>query len=343
MFIKDIPYETPKSKRSSHSYERLEGSVRAGGYTGSSSKPSSSTAAQLLTQAFSDMSNIGRCYVVEPGTTGGGGGNVPRRSGKETAKPEDEIKTALKDAGIDFDSLSDDIKKDVLKKYNTYTSVLHLEGDVKSTRITNYVKALQAHQTEEDMAATYAYARQKVEESVDADIASGAVAQDNRNAEVEKRLAALLQNVDSKLPVIKDSDIAKQKVSGTDEQYMQSLVNRGEGYVDMYDTDNNGTISFEEFKALEEKDNGAALTPEDSAAAQEYFNRLDKNKDGSLDKNEMASHLYAASRLYDGSGNSVEDITFKEWYGAQLLGQDQYIDRNYNYASDQLYGALKKD
>lgn len=311
--------------------------------TGSSSKPSLSTAAQLLTQAFSDMSNIGRCYAVEPGTTGGGGGNVSRRSGKETAKPEDEIKTALKDAGIDFDSLSDDIKKDVLKKYNNYTSVLHLDDDVKSTRITNYVKALLAHQTEEDMAATYAYARQKVEESVDADIASGAVAQDNRNAEVEKRLAALLQNVDSKLPVIKDSDIAKQKVSGTDEQYMQSLVNRGEGYVDMYDTDNNGTISFEEFKALEEQDNGAALTPEDSAAAQEYFNRLDKNKDGSLDKNEMASHLYATSRLYDGSGNSVEDITFKEWYGAQLLGQDQYIDRNYNYASDQLYGVLKKD
>ena len=56
----------------------------------------------------------------------------------------------------------------------------------------------------------------------------------------------------------------------------------------------------------------------------------------------MASHMYAVARLFDGNKSTTEDITFKEWYAASAMIDDENVKRNYDYASDQLYNALKE-
>lgn len=285
------------------------------------------------------MPNIGKCYAVEPGTAGGGGESVSRRSGQETAKPEDEIKAALKEAGIDFDSLSDDIKKDVLKKYDAYTSVLHLEGDVKSTRITNYVKALQAHKIEIAMG------------DFDSKVFTEAlneVAKDPDNPtsdELEKAKAVALEKRQACELKIEDSNIATQCKTGTDEEYFGALKGRGEGYVDMYDTDNDGKISFTEFKTFEEKNGGMTLYADETAELQKCFDKMDRNNDHFIDANEMASHLYAVSRMHDKGGgpNTVSDITFGEWHDSQKFTSNSDVSARYDVISSQLYGVLEKD
>lgn len=117
-----------------------------------------------------------------------------------------------------------------------------------------------------------------------------------------------------------------------DAAYLQGIINRGQGYVDMYDADGNGTIELNEFIALEEKDNRAPLSAEQRAATEEIFNMIDKDNSSVADKGhlsakEMATYLFAISRLHDYDNNdgtnTAGDITFKEWHDAQ---QTKYLE-----------------
>ena len=114
------------------------------------------------------------------------------------------------------------------------------------------------------------------------------------------------------------------------EEFIQSLIDRGEGYLDMYDTNNDGKVDIKEFTDFEAKDSGQALTTEEKAVTETYFNTI-SGGDGVIDAKDFASHLAAVARLYDGNTKStVEDITYKEWFGAQMVGSDESITRNYN-------------
>lgn len=204
-----------------------------------------------------------------------------------------------------YNNLSPELREDVQNKYIALKTIRKMDDSELAPRLTNYIKALQAHQQEVQMGQYF----------------EDAIENDN---------IASLHNC----PItILDTDIADQKVNGSDAEFTQSLVDRGQGYVDLYDANHDDKVNFEEFIALEEADNGRPLTADEIEMTREYFNMLARN-DGSIDINEFASHLAATSRLYDtgraGDPSTPEDITFKEWYGAQMVGTDEFITRNYN-------------
>ena len=100
-------------------------------------------------------------------------------------------------------------------------------------------------------------------------------------------------------------------------------------------------ISFEEFKALEEKDFGKALTKQEIENTRKFFNRIDRDNNG-IDANEMASHLYTISRMNDDSStNTASDITFGEWNDSRMILKNETVSERYNSIYNQLYGVLK--
>ena len=64
---------------------------------------------------------------------------------------------------------------------------------------------------------------------------------------------------------------------------------------------------------------------------------MDKNHDTYIDAKEMASHLYAMSRISDSNKDTSNDISFVEWSWAQ--NQD-FAERMSNYG-DVLYNGIK--
>ncbi len=237
-----------------------------------------------------------------------------------------------------FNNLSADMQKDVLNKCDAYKNVLKLEGTALNTRVENYVKALQAHQKELEMG--------KLSEKAFNDALKEVAADPNNPTDTELEQAKTLaqkkkQEYDIK---IQDDNIETQRKTGTDEEYFGALRSRGESYLDMYDKNNDEVISFIEFKALEEKDSGEALTTEEEDMTREFFNRIDKDNNG-IDANEMASHLYAVSRMNDsseqGAPNTVADITFGEWLDSQQILTNEKVATRYDNIYNQLYGVLK--
>lgn len=213
-----------------------------------------------------------------------------------------------------FNKFSPELQNDILNKFDAYKSILKLSDGESARRITNYVKALESREAQKEMG-------EYLEEALETEENEG------------------LDNC----PIVDtDTDIAEQKVNGSDSEFIQSLINRGEGYVDMYDTNNDEKVDLKEFTDLEAKDSGKPLTAEDKARTEAYFNTI-SGGDGVIDAKDFASHLAAVARLYDGKDkSSVEDITYKEWFGAQMIGSDDNITHNYNVWRNGYQDAFKQ-
>lgn len=279
-------------------------------------------------------------------TSAGGGSKRTVITGSEKSEketPEDNFEQYRENVesilGKDeFNKLSADMQKDILSKYSAYKNVLKLDDTEATPRLKNYVKALQAHQKELEMGA---FNENLFNEAL------AEVAKDPNNptdAELEEAKALTLKKKQECEIKIEDSNIETQRQSGTDEEYYGALNDRGQGYVDMYDKNNDGVISFDEFKALEEKDLGSALSTDEVEATRAFFNRIDKDNDG-IEAHEMASHLYAVSRMNDkseqGAPNTVADITIGEWLDSQQILTNKNVSTRYDNIYNQLYGVLK--
>lgn len=217
-----------------------------------------------------------------------------------------------------FNNLSDDYKKNVLKKYETIkTFSLNNNKKISDTelarRLTNYINALEANAKE-----------QKMGEYV---INGG---------------DAFSYNGDS----IVDQNIKQQKATGTDEEYFRSILDRGNGTVQLYDTDGDNRVSLNEFIEGEAADwknlTGEELTQEMRAETEKYFNKMDRdNERGFLNSIELGCHEYARATLGDTNANSNEELTFTEWYLGSTVGTNVEITARYDYASNQIYNVLK--
>lgn len=209
---------------------------------------------------------------------------------------------------------------DLVSKYDLYKSC-HADWDEDkiADRLYLYLKALEAHKTE---------------------LEYGKIAQMDDNEAVQKMKEYNIVDEDIKGAMEKKNQDGTVMIT---DEYLNALKNRGVGYLDLYDTNGDEKISFKEFCALEAKDSGVSeLGADEKAASQKYFNMMDKSGDGNLDANEMASHLFAVSRLYDGEDgqpkNSADDIRYMEWYGAQNPELSEYLSK----ASDILYEKLNQ-
>ena len=262
----------------------------------------------------------------------------------EEEKPIDTTKLQEEVEGIlgkeNFNKLSADLQKDILNKYNAYQNVLKLEGEPLSNRLKNYVKALKAHQVELKMGA---YNEKLFEETLKEVAVNPENPTEEELEQVKTKVLQKKQECDIK---IEDSDIETQALQNDQnfEKHLLAVKARGQGYVDMYDKNNNGVISFEEFKALEELDSVNVLSPEETEATRIFFNRIDKDNDG-IEAHEMASHLYAMSRMHDkseeGAPNSANDITFGEWLDSQQILNNENVSTRYNSIYNMLYEEIK--
>ena len=239
---------------------------------------------------------------------------------EEIQVSEQEYKEDLNKLILDYNlniKEGDSHYDEVLKSYINHKTI-HKEwsDSAIADRLKYYIKALESHDTELHM---------------------GEYLNDAING--DENLFDKLTNCDIK---IVNDEIANTKSNPSSQKFIDSLLGRGSGYVDLYDTNDDQKISYNEFEKFEEKDSGQKLTNEEKTVTKEYFNRLDKNSDGYIDDKEMASHMYAVARLFDGNKSTTEDITFKEWYAASAMIDDENVKRNYDYASDQLYNALKE-
>lgn len=282
--------------------------------------------------------------AADPNFSGGVSGTYTNRTEEvEEKKPLDPAKMQEEVEDIlgkeEFSKLPKDMQKDILTKYDAFKNVLNLDGDKLSARVKTYVEALQSHKIELEMGE---YNGELFENALK-EVAANPESPTTEELEKAKELA--LKNKRECSIKIENSNIEEQRKTGTDEEYFGALKDRGQGYVDMYDKNNDEAIDFNEFKALEEKDSGSTLSEEEKALTQEFFNKIDKDKNGKLDANEMASHLYAVSRMHDtGQGpNTVSDITFQEWIDSQQILDDSQVEERYRNIYNQLYGVLKPE
>ena len=305
-------------------------------------------------------------------------------------KEEEQTKEEISKKVIDilgegyFNGLPEDMKEDILKKYSTITTYaknnnIEISDAEMARRLNNYITALKAHE------------------------------QELRMGEYQLNLLSTEENegqagLDNCPEIILDEGIKTGK-AGSDKEYYQAFLDRGEGYVQLYDTNGDGVITQEEFLSLEEQDGGAVEETEESkeafkliagddekitleeylsnfksqlgrdleedetsrktnefniiagtdnemtyeeymssekAIAENYFNII-AGEDKKITAEEMGTHLAAVSRLYDGDVKSTgEDITFKEWYGAQLVGIDDNVTNNYNFWREKFIGHFNQ-
>lgn len=267
----------------------------------------------LVTSIFSSFI----CCAVGPNTTAGGGASpkkeVKAQPKQEKIKPENAVKDLVKD----FDKLPKEFQTNLIKKYENIKEIYPNITDEKiSERLNNYTKALKSHATELEMGEAFA------------------AGFENGN------IVEVLTSSDLK---IVDEDIENAKDPSKDD-FFTTRINRGAGYVELYDTNGDEAVDFNEFKALEEHDSGQTLTQEEIDATKVVFDRIDKNGNGKIDATEMASHLYAVSRITDEGreGNSAE-ITFKEWAFSQTeVGSNDNYTVRYNGRYDEFYNAVKQ-
>lgn len=247
--------------------------------------------------------------------------NTEEVGNSQEPESQKQIIKNLKGFIKDFSKLPENRQKDLIKKYSAIKAT---NPDITETqlqkRLNNYLKALNAHDIELQMG-------QEI---------------------LDNGLENALNN--STLKIV-DEDIANANDQSSPE-FLETLLNRGAGYVELYDTNGDEKISLTEFITLEENNLGQKLTDEEIEATKTKFNRIDKDGSGDIDSIEMASHLYAISRITDGNGsNSTSDITFKEWsFAATEVGspdditkenQNESYTYRYNGHSDALYRALK--
>lgn len=225
---------------------------------------------------------------------------------------EEKVKTLLGETT--FNALSDEVKDEVLKKYSTIKEFsannnTEVSDAEMSRRLNNYINALKAHERELKMGEY---------------LVNGGLADEYTGESII------------------DENVRQQKATGSDEEYFQSLLDRGDGSVQLYDTNGDNVVSEQEFLAKEAADwkklTGEDVTDEMTTASKEYFKLIDKDSNGTLDSAEFGTHEYARATLGDTDKNTNEELTFKEWYLASAeVGNNENITKRYDYASNQIY------
>ena len=260
--------------------------------------------------------------VDETGTPLGKTGNdeTPDQTILTPEQKKAKVVDLIKQHRTDFDGTNEYID-DLVSKYDLYTT-FHSNWDENqiADRLNMYLKALEAHTTE----LKYGEISQQGPEAIDGMTKHNIV----------------------------DDDIVTADEGSVTQEYIDAMLARGTGYLDLYDSNSDGTISFAEFIALEEKDAGRKLTSDEIAETGNYFRMMNKDNPNEadidkifIDSKEMASHRYAMSRLYDfdssgnKKGNTENDITFVEWYGAQSPNPN--VRQQLSGIADSLYKELK--
>ena len=305
-----------------------------GTYIAAAAVPTIATVASAaLSQIFSAMSNSDASYTPTKASTDNKSEDGTLAGSETDSQPgvsknnddvpvsldakKQEIVDIIKQNKPDF-SVDNEFMDELVTKYDLYKTC-HPEwaDEYLAERLNMYLKALEGNKTM---------------------IKYGEI-----STQGEEAIQGMMNNMIDDAAIT--AGIAANNNGNISDEYLNSIENRGVGYLDLYDVDSNGVVSFEEFLAKEQKDAGRTLTDGEKIATREYFNIIDKNHSNGIDAKEMASHLYAVSRLYDfdsdgtKKSNTENDILFEEWYGAQ--SNNVGVRQRMQGLSDSFYSAIK--
>ena len=247
------------------------------------------------------------------------------QNSKYKDKTSEEVLSSIVEG---FSELSNDIKKDLIHKYETILDFAKQNGQTLSDekiqkRMTNYAKGLQYHQIESNFADAW-----------------------KNDAE----------NSDLKM---ENKDVEGAVKNGDMEKFKQAFHDAAQQYIELHDNaQGDGYIDIKELAVMEEKELGRKLTKEEQKIViEEAINRiavLDQNGDNKLDEDEIAAYLWAMSKVNDGeNGKTAQDITYEEWKTSQesmgilTLGDDATKEDKIKYAKfaqalDNGYEGLKR-
>lgn len=282
-----------------------------------------------------------------------------------------------------FNNLSEDFKGEVLKKYSTISTYaknnnITISDEEMTRRLNNYIKALDAHKKELQM-GDYQLQLLETDENegkaglencpvtiVDNDIIQGKAGSDEEYyqsflARGEGYVELYDTNGDGVVELDEflskeESDAGSSEISEEDEAAFNMLAGDDKKlslneYLNNIKVQLKRDLSDDEIQRHTNEYNIIAGTDNaidyneyiksEEIFAKNYFSTI--AGDNKIDAKEMASHLYAVSRLYDGDTKSTgEDITFKEWYGAQSIGTDANITNNYDFWKNKFGNDFKQ-
>ena len=256
-------------------------------------------------------------------------------SGQEELLKEEKIDTVVKliqTKKPNFPANSAHIDK-LVSNYDLYRDIYKLSDEDLVTRLCSYYDALISHDVQQYygvLSAKYeamyieqtGKSKEELTETDYREILKLCI----ENEETEETEGTKGHHIEIDNNSAIQNEITKRGNGPVNEDYLKAQINRGLGYVDLYDINHDNQVDFDEFCKLEAKDSGV-----------EVFNMMDKNNDTYIDAKEIASHLYAIARINDSSKDTSHDISFVEWAWAQ---NPDFAQRISNYG-DVLYNGIK--
>ena len=245
-------------------------------------------------------------------------------------KEEDQTKEEISKKVIDilgedyFNGLPEDMKEDILKKYSTITTYaknnnIEISDAEMARRLNNYITALKAHKQELE------FGKHLINNGADAEFTGESIVYDDIATEKEK-------------PPSEENDNA----------YYATLLNRGIGTVQLYDTNGDNQVSRKEFLEKEKADwknlTGEDITPDMEKATTALFNRINMdNETEFLSNAELGAFEYARATTGDVSTNSNQELTYEEWYlSSSGIGVSDKITSDFERAQNQIYQILNE-
>lgn len=225
-----------------------------------------------------------------------------------------------------FDQRMSELGDTLGKQYKLYmTSPLYQnvrrEPDGVKDRLKKFYDVTLQHYTQ------LTYGKKYVEISEQNPAAQGEEIENLVKAELGEGNNRIVDN-DRDIELAIQARIERNRDNASTYNYIQSLKDRGQGYIDMYDSiQKDGKISEDEFLAFERADAERAGVPFDEDVTKKLFNLIDRSGNGTIEVKEMTAYTYALSRIkdfqinndgtYTELGNTANDVTYEEWSCAQ--------------------------
>ena len=213
---------------------------------------------------------------------------------------------------------SDETIEEITNKYSTMQAIQVGNLSVED-RVVNLARGLESQRQFELISTTittneYMLGLQEdliesginSEEIVNNMLKAGVITQEEADSYIQ---ALNFKPTETPEPIVLDA-VNEALEAGSQEQFNNAYLQYAREQIETYDTNNDGVVQFEEFEK-EEKENAGELYDELSTKA--IFNTIDQNGDDKIDTTEMASLIWATSKINDTeTSKSAGDITASE-------------------------------
>lgn len=213
---------------------------------------------------------------------------------------------------------SEETIKQITDKYPTMQSIQVGNLSVED-RVVNLAKGLESQRQFELISTTVVTNEEMLglqEDLIKSNITSEEIVNNMLKAEVitqekaNKYIEALnFKAAETPEPIVLDA-VNEAVTAGSQEQFNNAYLQYAREQIETYDTDNDGVVLFDEFEKVEKEKAGELY---DELNTKVIFDTINQNGDDKIDTTEMASLIWATSKINDTeTSKSAGDITANE-------------------------------